>query len=156
LLTGQPPLQGRSAQEILVQVIRGEVPRPRQLNPAIPKALEAVCRKAMALEPEDRYATALDLAADVDRWLADEPVAACREPWREKLWRWLRRYRTVVTAAVVLLLTAVVALTVGLVLVHQEKAQEELARQQAEAARQEAEAARALAERNEQSAAVQR
>ena len=46
----------------------------------MPRALEAICLKAMATRPEDRYATALELAADVKRWLADEPVTAWREP----------------------------------------------------------------------------
>ena len=48
--------------------------------PAVPRPLDAICRKAMALRPDDRYASALDLAADVERWLADEPVSAEREP----------------------------------------------------------------------------
>ena len=45
----------------------------------MPPALEAICLKAMALEPADRYATPRALADDVEHWLADEPVAAYRE-----------------------------------------------------------------------------
>ena len=60
-------------------VQKGEFPPPRKLDPSIDKALEAVCLKAMALKPEDRYATPRALADDIERWLADEPVAAYRE-----------------------------------------------------------------------------
>ena len=65
---------------MLRQVQRGEFPPPRQLDPSIDRALEAVCLKAMATEPEDRYATCRALAEDVERWMADEPVTAWREP----------------------------------------------------------------------------
>jgi hypothetical protein len=44
----------------------------------VPRPLEAICLKAMALQPQDRYETALDLADDVERWLADEPVTASK------------------------------------------------------------------------------
>ena len=87
----------------------------------MPAALEAVCGKAMALRPADRYATALDLAADVEHWLADEPVAAYREPWTARVARWGRRHRTAVVAAGVFLMSAVVALAVSTMLVWREE-----------------------------------
>ena len=60
---------------------RGTAHRPRSSAiGALP--LEAVCLKAMAKDPDGRYATAAELAADVQHWLADEPVSAWREPWR--------------------------------------------------------------------------
>ena len=55
--------------------------RPASVEPEDRPALEAVCLKAMALTPEDRYASCRALAEDVERWLADEPVTAWREPW---------------------------------------------------------------------------
>jgi serine/threonine protein kinase/Tfp pilus assembly protein PilF len=76
LLTGRAPFGAGLSGEIVLQVQRGEFPRPRQVNPAVHRALEAVCLKAMALRPADRYSTALELAADVEHWLADGPVAA--------------------------------------------------------------------------------
>ena len=79
LLTGQPPLEG-DVGEVLRRAQRGEFPPPRQVNPSVPAALEAVCLKAMAMKPEDRYASPRALADDVERWLADEPVSAYREP----------------------------------------------------------------------------
>src|SRR5262249_48129962 len=83
-----------------------------QLLPRDVSALEAVCLKAMALRPGDRYATALELAADVEHWLADEPVAAYPESLPQRLRRSVRKHRTKVIAAAslaALLVTAAVA-----------------------------------------------
>jgi serine/threonine protein kinase len=92
-LTGQAPVKGNDALVMLEKVWDGDWPPPRQVDPSVPRALEAVCCKAMALKPADRYGTALELAADVERWLADEPVAAWREPWPTRARRWMRRHR---------------------------------------------------------------
>src|SRR5262249_23751577 len=78
--------------------------------------LAAVCRKAMALEPAQRYESATALAADVERWLADEPVTVYAEPLLTRLARWGRRHKPLVTAAVALVLVTAIALAVGAVL----------------------------------------
>ena len=99
----------------------GDGPEKTHAKRAAQPALEAICRKAMALMPTDRYASALDLAADVDHWLADEPVSAHREPWTARAGRWARRHRTTVVAAGVFLLSAVAALSTTTLLVLHEK-----------------------------------
>src|SRR5206468_4105310 len=125
LLTGRLPFEGDDIGELLRKVQRGEFARPRQLHPAIDPALEAVCLKAMALQPGDRYSSCRALAEDVERWMADEPVTAYREPLSRRARRWAQRNRTAVTAAAV----ALVAGTIGLaaVLAVQTKAKAELA-----------------------------
>ena len=80
------------------------------MDPSIDPALEAVCLKAMATAPEDRYATPRELADDVERWMADEPVSARPEPFAERARRWMRRRRTAVTAAAAALVVATVGL----------------------------------------------
>ena len=110
LLVGRPPLAGDDVGEILRRVQRGEFPRPRQLDPSIDPAFEAICLKAMATKPEDRYATARALADQVERWMADEPVDAYREPFSRQARRWAKRNRTAVTGAAVALLAGVVGL----------------------------------------------
>jgi WD40 repeat protein/tetratricopeptide (TPR) repeat protein len=112
ILTGKPPFSGNLA-EILDRVRRGEFARPRQVHPAAPRALEAVCLKAMAVAPGDRYPTALALAEDVKRWLADEPVSAWREPWTTRLARWGRRHKPLAAATAALLVAALAALAAG-------------------------------------------
>ena len=79
----------------------GEFTRPRQADATIDPALEAIVLKAMAFKPSDRYASARSLADDVERWMADEPVSAWREPWTRRARRWARRHRTGVTSAAV-------------------------------------------------------
>src|SRR5262249_8746369 len=55
LLTGKPPFSGERPTDLLAQVQRGDFPPPRQVKAGVPPALEAVCPKAMALRPQDRY-----------------------------------------------------------------------------------------------------
>jgi hypothetical protein len=88
--------------KVLKQVERGEWVPPREVNKTVPAALDAICRKAMALRPEDRYGSAQALAEDVEHWLADEPVSAYAEPRGARLRRWMRKRPRRVTAALVL------------------------------------------------------
>ncbi len=108
LLTGKPPFEHEEIGDILRAVPEGRFPQPSQHHPTLDKALEAVCLKAMATGPEDRYPTAKALADDLDRWMADEPVTAWREPFSRRARRWARRNRTAVTAAGAALLVALV------------------------------------------------
>jgi tetratricopeptide (TPR) repeat protein len=122
MLTGAAPFQGNLF-DVLSKVLAGSWVPPAQVNRAVPPALDAVCRKAMALRPQDRYGSALGLAKDLEAWLADEPVAAYPEPASARLRRWLRKRPKRVTAAAVLLLAAVVGLTVGTVLLERMRRQ---------------------------------
>ena len=86
---------------MLMRAVRaGDFTPPRAIDPSIERALEAICRKAMSLRPEDRYATARALSEDLDRWMADEPVAAYRDPPAARLGRWARRHKPAVAGAV--------------------------------------------------------
>jgi uncharacterized protein (TIGR03067 family) len=99
LLTGRPPVESKDTAEVLRKAQRGQWLPPRRVKADVPPALDAICRKAMALRPKQRYATALELAADVERWLADEPVTAYTEPWPVRARRWLNRHRVAASAA---------------------------------------------------------
>jgi serine/threonine-protein kinase len=121
ILTGHRAFAGRSKDDLLTLVIAGTFPRPREVAPAVPKPLEAICLKAMKLRPEDRYASAQALADDVERWLADEPVSAYPEPLPARTARWLRHHRTAAVAAGVLLVVSTAALAVDDVRVSRER-----------------------------------
>jgi tRNA A-37 threonylcarbamoyl transferase component Bud32 len=110
LLTGKPPQQGDDIGEVLRKVQRGEFPPPRQIDPSIDPALESVCLKAMATRREDRYGSARALVEDIERWMADEPVSAWREPTWRRAQRWARRNRPLVTAAAAAVLVALAGL----------------------------------------------
>ena len=113
LLTLRPAFDGRDHQELLRQIALDEPVSPRRLNPAVPRDLETIVLKAMAKDPSSRYATAQELAADLRRFLDDQPILA-RRPWplgtntsmgaspprscghgrrdpRARLYRWYRR-----------------------------------------------------------------
>jgi len=107
-MTGRPPFGGDDIGEMLRKVQRGDAVPPWSLDGAIDPALEAVCLKAMALEPEDRYASCRALAEDIERWMADEPVAAWREPFTRRARQWARRNRTAMTSLAVAVLVALV------------------------------------------------
>jgi eukaryotic-like serine/threonine-protein kinase len=140
LLTGRPPVTGDDALQLLEQVWQGNWPPPRQVKPSIPAALDAICCKAMSLRPENRYQSALDLAADVERWLSDEPVIAWREPVAVRLWRWARRHRTLVTGTAAALMVGVVSLGTAAVLLAAANGRERAATQSAERQRDRANA----------------
>jgi tetratricopeptide (TPR) repeat protein/tRNA A-37 threonylcarbamoyl transferase component Bud32 len=109
LLTGRAPFLGREPGEVLSKVRRGEMVPPRRVKAEVPAGLEAICLRAMALRPKDRYASALELAAEVEHWLADEPVAAYREPLAARLGRLARRHPAQVAAVAAAVLVALLA-----------------------------------------------
>ena len=106
VLTGKPPFEGDDHGAVLTAVLKGDFPPPRLVDPTIDRALEAVCLKAMAPDPKDRYSTPRALADDVERWAADEPVTAWREPTGRRARRWGRRNRTAVAVGTVAVLAA--------------------------------------------------
>ncbi len=140
LLTGAPPFEAADLGALLQQVQRGEFRPPRQLNHSLPVELDAICRKAMALKPEDRYPSALALADDLEHWLADEPVSAYPESAVRRLGRWARRHRAwTLSGAAALLLISVVSATAAVWIDHERRRADENARLEAIARGEEAE-----------------
>jgi serine/threonine protein kinase len=152
VLTGKAPFGGSDPTETMRKVQQGQFVPPSQLHPETPKPLEAVCLKAMAVRPEDRYATALDLAADVERWLCDEPVLVYPEPWYSQLARWARRNPTRLAVAGSLLVAGLVAAGAIAFVVNGARATEARERGKAEEARVAAEKAEKLAKDEEKKA----
>jgi len=91
ILTGRPPHQGQDLHELLRRLNQGDLLRPRSLVADVPPALEAICLKALSLNPAARYASAEALADEVERYLGDEPVSAYPEPWSVRLRRVARK-----------------------------------------------------------------
>jgi serine/threonine protein kinase/tetratricopeptide (TPR) repeat protein len=116
LLVGRPPFEEQQTADILKRVQHGDVASPREVRPDVPRALAAICLKAMALEPAQRYATALELAAEIEHWLADEPVRAWPEPWTRRARRWVGRHRALASGAAAAGLVALASLAVATVL----------------------------------------
>ena len=93
LLTHRHPHEGASMGQIREKFLRNETLRPRDVNPDIPRPLEAVCMKSLATDPQARYSKVEDLEADIEMFLSDAPVSAYRENVFEKVGRWFNRYR---------------------------------------------------------------
>jgi eukaryotic-like serine/threonine-protein kinase len=91
LITGQPPFDGDSPLDTLVQVIEGEPEPPHRLNPKIPRPLEAICLRCLEKDPDRRFASAQTLADDLDHFLRGEPIEAKRLGIWQSLRRWARR-----------------------------------------------------------------
>jgi len=108
LLTGQAPFTNQRMEIVLIQIEQGDFPPPREIRPKVPAALEAICLKAMARKPRDRYRSPKELALDVERCLADEAVSAYFEPVRVKAGRWMRKHPALVTAACVTILLSLI------------------------------------------------
>ena len=116
LLTGRPPFRAESTLETLRQVIEMEAPRPRSLNPSVPRDLETITLKCLAKEPTRRYKSASDLAEDLSRFLHDQPILARPPSVSVRMWRWSRRNRGW-TAAILFAVAALMAAATGGVLV---------------------------------------
>jgi serine/threonine protein kinase len=67
--------KGKGDLEVLSAIMTGEIPMPKQVNPDVPDALEAICKKALATRKEDRYASCLELRGEVEAYLATVPEA---------------------------------------------------------------------------------
>ncbi|QDV35438.1 serine/threonine-protein kinase [Tautonia plasticadhaerens] len=152
ILTGRAPFHAPTQAEVLRLVCEQPPVPPRQHNPAAPPALQAVCLKALAKDPADRYGSAAELADEVRRWLADEPVRAYPEPPSARLSRWGRRHRSAVLAAAVVLVAVSLTLAAAAAVISGKNRALAVARDEAREAAALAVRERDLAEENLESA----
>ena len=94
-------------------ITESNVPSPRELNHCVPRQLDAICRRAMAFDREDRYSTATELADDLESYLADEAVSVLNESMLMATRRWLRKHPRISAAIASSLLVTLLGLSAG-------------------------------------------
>jgi serine/threonine protein kinase len=118
VLCGQLPYKDAHSPLQLMELLqKGKFPHPSEIDPKIPKAVEAICLKAMSTQAVDRYDTALDMAADLEHWLADESVSVYQEPRLERATRWVKKHQHItfaIAGAVLIALFSSLASAIGL------------------------------------------
>ncbi len=121
VLTGRPPFDVRD-DNVRQQVVQNQYVKPRAINPHVPKRLEAICVKAMSGDPQQRYATAMALARDLQNWLRDEEVSAAPDHVIDRVFRVARRHKT--ATALTLLSLAILAIAGFAIRTYQLKTQD--------------------------------
>ncbi len=108
-LSGEKPYATKENLASLLRAISEEkTPALCSLDPRLPRDLEVICARAMESAPAARYASAADLADDLDRWLAGHPIHARPVGATERLWRWARRHPLPASLTAALMLTALI------------------------------------------------
>ncbi len=152
LLTLRPVFNGQDRQELLHQIASDEPELLRNLDKTIPVELETIVLKAIAKSPSERYASAQELADDLQRFLEHKPILARRPTLREKATKWARRHRPVVVSAIVLMLITMIGSVISMVLIAQEHAETKAAYERERLKAEEASEQRARADANFQQA----
>ena len=112
LMTGKPPFEGNST--LLLHQIQSQEPcAPRTHDKSIPLDLETICLKCLAKSPAERYSTARELAEDLQRFLANEPITARKIRLTERCLRWTRRNPTVTALVALSIMSTFTAIGLG-------------------------------------------
>ncbi|MBL8826302.1 MAG: serine/threonine protein kinase [Planctomycetaceae bacterium] len=156
--TGRPPFQAATLLETIMQVVEQEPVAPRLLNPTVPRDLETICLKCLQKSPGKRYASAGELAADLQRYQRGEPILARPVSGVESAWRWCKRNPALSSAAALALSAVVGGAALAMMLYVREARYAQTLNQEVTAKEQAlltAEELRALAERETQVAQQQ-
>lgn len=146
--TLEPIFADCSRHALLKHIAQDDPERPSAIDPAIPADLETIVLKSIAKSPADRYATAGELAADLRRFLNDQPIRARRPTLVQKIRRWSRRHRGLVASAVALLIVATLCLSVATALIARAQRETQLAYEREQRRASEVDRQRARAEAN--------
>jgi tetratricopeptide (TPR) repeat protein/predicted Ser/Thr protein kinase len=102
-LTGGPPHSGETVAELYAKIVHEETQAPRRRQAGVTRDLETICMKALAREPDRRYATASEFADDLGRYLGGEPIQARRAGVLYRARKRLARHRAVLAVSALLL-----------------------------------------------------
>ena len=114
LLALRPAFEGEDRQHLLKQIAFEDPPHLRKLTRQIPAELETIIEKAIRKNPEERYATAHDLADDLRSYLANKPIKAKPPTWREQAHKWSQRHPAGVRATLVAVFVIIISIAASL------------------------------------------
>ncbi|MEM7473376.1 MAG: protein kinase [Planctomycetota bacterium] len=106
MLAGRPSIETQAEFD---RLRFGKRLKPPSIHRKVPRALEAICLRAMQLDPTSRYDSAIEFAKDVDRYLADEPVSTYKDPFTTRLGRWARKHKSLVATSIAMMIAIAVA-----------------------------------------------
>jgi len=132
LLTGELPVTGHSAQELLEQTRLGRIVPPRHRDARINRSLEAVVLKALALEPEQRYATVEELHHDIHLYMTGYAPLAAKAGVLSRAMYLIQRNGRVFSIILLFMLALIIVISAGFIMVQQKRIQAETARIKAE------------------------
>jgi serine/threonine protein kinase len=121
LLTLEPIFADADRETLLYRILKEEPQRPRSIDRGIPEDLETIVLKATAKAADERYATAGDMAEDLQRFLDDKPILARRPSIVDRGRKWLRRHPSVVAATILILAFGSIALAASTLLIGQQQ-----------------------------------
>ncbi|MBI1321840.1 protein kinase [bacterium] len=99
ILAGQAPFPGQSREEVLRKIVHEIPPSLRTIRPDVPEELEIICDKCLRKDPASRYASAIELKSDIQRFLDRESILARPMSYFERGRIWARRHPAIATAA---------------------------------------------------------
>jgi formylglycine-generating enzyme required for sulfatase activity len=129
-LAGQPPFKGRTLVETLDQVRTQEPVPPSRLRAGVPRDLETICLKCLRKEPEQRYASAAEMADDLVHYQQGEPIRARPVGRLERAGKWVKRNPAVTGAAAAVALALALGTTVSYLKYLDAERQKDIAEQQ--------------------------
>lgn len=142
LLSGHAPYSGESVHEVVAKARYASFEPLRRVDKRVPQPLASICEKAMSFDPAERYVTAMELAEDLERWLAGQQVSAYQESFSERLGRWTRLHRVWTQAILTVFVVVSLVVAVAAMQLSRSADEEKAARTDAEKARTAAEASR--------------
>jgi len=137
IILGHHPFVGSDVPTTLDRVRRGDWKPAKDVRRDVPRALSAICEKAMSLAPADRYRSAAELADEVRRFVAGDAVRADRESWMDTAARWCRRHRALAISVAGTTLALLIASCIFGFFIHRSHQAERAARVETEAAHHE-------------------
>ena len=128
LLTGRVPFDSPDPMRTVMMVLSNSPVSPKKLQPDVPQDLETICLKCLEKSPRARYASAAELAEDLDCFINHRPIKARPVSRIEKAIKWARRHPA--SAALILILLAAIPAIFGAQWFHSSQLAKELDRSQ--------------------------